>query len=386
MRLAIAIVLTALTMGLTARQTAPQDRATGRDWNREGAARYLDERMDAWFVNATRLRTGQAQTGCVSCHTTIPYALARPRLRQAMHAGTATPQELRLVEDVTRRVETYGTQQLLYEFNDVKKAESRGTEAVLNSLILASADEGQNRRDPSEPTRKAFARLWETQRPDGSWDWLQFGLEPFESVNAPYHGATLAALAVGTARGMATDQAAKAGIEKLRGYLTENYVQQSLFNRTWLLLASTRLKDLLARAPRETLIGDLQSRQRDDGGWSLETLGPWRWGKTIPPFAAPGTLDGSLLAKSDGYATGLIVYTLREAGLAVDHPAVRKGLQWLRANQQDIQVDQQTWQAWRAHSLNFDREHGGEKGQSLRRLFMSDVATAFAVLALAASD
>jgi len=39
-----------------------------------------------------------------------------------------------------------------------------------------------------------------------------------------------------------------------------------------------------------------------------------------------------------------------------------------------------------AHSLNYDREHGGEKGEPWRRLFMSDTATAFAILALADSE
>jgi hypothetical protein len=39
--------------------------------------------------------------------------------------------------------------------------------------------------------------------------------------------------------------------------------------------------------------------------------------------------------------------------------------------------------AWHSHSLNYDREHGGEKGEPWRRLFMSDTATAFAILALA---
>jgi len=77
---------------------------------------------------------------------------------------------------------------------------------------------------------------------------------------------------------------------------------------------------------------------------------------------------------------------LRRAGLPIHHPAVAKGLEWLRTHQQAVRVDQQEWSAWRAHSLNFDREHGGEKGESWRRLFMSDAATAFAVLALAASD
>jgi len=65
---------------------------------------------------------------------------------------------------------------------------------------------------------------------------------------------------------------------------------------------------------------------------------------------------------------------------------VRRGSQWLRAHQQDVQVNQRMHHAWRAHSLNFDREHGGEKGERWRRMFMSDSATAFAVLALVASD
>jgi squalene-hopene/tetraprenyl-beta-curcumene cyclase len=388
MRLAITIVVTILVTGLTARGIAPQDAPPERTgWNQEGAARYLDERMDTWFTNAKKLQTSQGETSCVSCHTSIPYALSRSVLRRAMHVNSATPQEARLLQEVTRRVETYDTHELQYDFNEAKKAESRGTEAVLNTLILARADAEQNRRDASEPTRKALRRLWETQRSDGAWDWLSFGLEPFESIDGAYYGATLAALAIGTAPAsarQATDAAA--GIDKLRGYLKEKYPMQSLFNRVWLLLASTRLKDLLTREQREALISEIQSRHRDDGGWSLETLGTWRWNKADAPFLAPGTPDATLLAKSDGYATGLIVHALREAGLPVDHPTVKKGLRWLRANQQDVEVNQRTLPAWRAHSLNYDREHGGEKGEPVRRLFMSDSATAFAVLALAGSD
>lgn len=389
MRLATIVVIASLLMGLSARWVTPQDAPAERSgWNPEGAARYLDERMDAWFANAKKLQTGLGETVCVSCHTTIPYALSRSVLRRAMHVNSATPQEARLFEETTRRVETYDTHALLYDFNEEKKTQSRGTEAVLNALILAKADAGQNRREASEPTRKALRRLWETQRSDGAWDWLNFGLEPFESVDAAYHGATLAALAIGTAPAFSTKQAVDAivGIDKLRSYLKEKYPAQSLFNRAWVLLASTRFKDLLTRTQREALITEIESRQREDGGWSLETLGPWRWDKPAAPFRAPGTLDASLLAKSDGYGTGLIVYALREAGLPVDHPAVKRGLQWLRANQQDVEVSQQMRPAWRAHSLNFDREHGGNKGEPLRRMFMSDAATAFAVLALAGSD
>ena len=362
--------------------------AVSGGWDREGAARYLDERMDVWFAKAKKLRTGEAQTACVSCHTTVPYALARPALRRAMRVSAATPQETRIIEETTRRVGSYGMHQLLYESSESKKTESRGTEAVLNALILASADAAQNRREPGGPTEQAFKRLWETQRPDGAWDWLDFGLEPFETTDGAYYGATLAALAVGIAPGYSNSRAAeaRAGIEKLRGYLKEKHAPQNLFNRVWLLLASTRLEGLLSRAQREALVTELQGRQRDDGGWALDSLGGWRWSKTAAPFRAPGTTDAALLAKSDGYATGLIVYTLRQAGLPAGHRSLSRGLQWLRANQREVQVDQYVWPAWRAHSLNFDREHGGEKGEPWRRMFMSDSATAFAALALIASD
>jgi hypothetical protein len=380
MRLGITVVVPALFIALAA-PGADSPNAERSGWNREGAAQYLDQRMEAWFANAKKLQTGPGETACVSCHTALPYALSRPVLRRAMHVTSATPHEVRLLEEAARRVETYDSHQPLYDSNERKKAESRGTEAVLNALILARADAG-------ESARKAFRRLWETQGSDGAWDWLDFGLEPFETADARYYGAALAALAVGSGPASSTSQApgSTAGIEKLRGYLKEKYPTQNLFNRVWALLASARLKNLVTGARREELITEIQSRQRDDGGWSLEALGPWRWGKGAPPFRAPGTVDASLLAKSDGYATGLIVYALREAGAAVDHPAVRKGRQWLRANQQDIEVDRPTGPAWRAHSLNFDREHGGDKGEPWRRMFMSDAATAFAVLALAASE
>jgi hypothetical protein len=374
-------------MVLSARDVASQNvPVEPSGWNREGAAKYLDERMDVWFATTKKLQTGQGKTTCVSCHTVIPYALARPALRRAMHVRTPTPQEVRLIEDVTRRAQTYDTHQPYYDFDAAKKAESRGTEAVLNTLILASADAEQHRREPSEPTRRAFQRLWETQRQDGAWDWLDFGLEPFESADATYYGATLAALAVGTAPAFATSQAADATahIEKLSGYLTERYAAQSLFNRVWLLLAATRWKDLLTKAQRDALIGEVQRGQRDDGGWSLRALGGWRWSKARSQ--PPGTPDTALLAKSDGFATGLIVYTLRKAGVPGDDPTVRRGAHWLKANQQDVQLGERTHSAWRAHSLNHDREHGGSKGEPWPRLFMSDAATAFAVLALLASE
>lgn len=385
MRLVFTVGLVAFLMRLSTPQIALQDEAAGvSGWDQEGAAKYLDDRMDAWFASAEKLETGTSETTCVSCHTAVPYALARPALREAMGVSTVTPQELRLIDEVRRRVETYGSHEVVYDLDEVKKKEAQGTEAVLNVLVLANADAWQERRHPSASTEKALEQLWETQGPDGAWDWFEFGLEPFETVDSKYYGAALAAFAIGTAPGVSTSETgdARVGIERLDGYLNEMYSQQNLFNRVHALLASTRLKDLLTPEQRERLIAELRSRQRSDGGWSLDTLGPWRWSKSTPPFKAPGTPNASLVSESDGYATGLIVYTLRETGVPTNDPAVKKGLQWLRANQRVLQIDQQAWTAWRAYSLNFDREHGGEKGEPWRRMFMSDAATAFAVLAL----
>jgi hypothetical protein len=52
-----------------------------------------------------------------------------------MHVATATPQEVRLLEGVIRRVETYDAHQPFYDFNEAKKTESRGTEAVINARM-----------------------------------------------------------------------------------------------------------------------------------------------------------------------------------------------------------------------------------------------------------
>jgi hypothetical protein len=74
--------------------------------------------------------------------------------------------------------------------------------------------------------------------------------------------------------------------------------------------------------------------------------------------------------ESDGYATGLITFALEQLNVPETRPASQRALQWLSANQtQDGR--------WPAQSLNKHRELSSEAG-----LFMSDAATAYAVLAL----
>jgi hypothetical protein len=354
-------------------------------WDQQAAAEYLDDRMDLWFEKARKLRTGQGNTTCVSCHMTVPYALARPALRKAAGVSEPTPQEAKLLDETLRRVDTYGSHDPL---SKGKAEQSCGTEAVLNLLILAGEDARQNRQAPSGATRKALEELWKEQRADGAWNWLDTGLEPYESTDSLYYGAALAAMALGTAPAYADDagQYASSGLAKLRSYVKANYAGQNLHSRAWMLLASTRLAGLLSRDQTDALATELQREQNADGGWSLYKLGPWTWSKASPPYGPEGKPDVALLSKSDAYATGLLAYALRQAGLPAGHPSLKRATAWLEANQGEWQIDRNHWNCWRTYSLNYDHEHGGDDGEPWRRMFMSDAATAFTALALLPAD
>ena len=381
MRLSIWILLIATAAGAAAQDVKSNDKPAG--WDPEKAARFMDDRMDLWFEKAAKLKTGEGKTTCISCHAVVPYLLARPMLRKAMHVNDPTPQEARLLREINQRVETYASHEPLY---GSKEGPSRGTEAVLNALILTLEDVRQKRELMSEPTRKAFRELWERQRPDGAWDWLDFGVEPDESADAQYFGAALGAIATGAAPGLVSKEGDSAvHIDRLRGYLGGKYAVQNRYNRLWALLASTRLAGLLNSEQRETLIAELLANQNEDGGWSLSGLGPWRWSKATAPFAPPGNPDPAVLANSDAYATGLIAYVLRQTGAPSMGPALKKAADWLKADQKELSGPH-PWKVWQAPSLNHDREHGGAHGDLWKRMVMWDGATAFAVMALVPAD
>src|SRR5579871_193068 len=52
------------------------------DWNPKLAEQYLDSRQKAWVAWPTAMASGVA---CVSCHTGLPYLVARPALRHALN-------------------------------------------------------------------------------------------------------------------------------------------------------------------------------------------------------------------------------------------------------------------------------------------------------------
>src|SRR5215831_918553 len=95
------------------------------------AAVYLDNRLDWWvhWPNAAR----DHDTSCVSCHTALPYALARPALHRVLVETEPAAPELILLTNVTKRVRLWKEVEPFYPDQTrglPKTSESRGTESV----------------------------------------------------------------------------------------------------------------------------------------------------------------------------------------------------------------------------------------------------------------
>jgi squalene-hopene/tetraprenyl-beta-curcumene cyclase len=207
----------------------------------------------------------------------------------------------------------------------------------------------QDRLNGDPPILQAIALL--QGGPRGSQTWIN-----------QYYGATLAAIAVGTAP--STYRSApqiRDGMELLREYLARERASQILVNRVMLLWASTKVPGLLTRAQQQAITDEALAKQQLDGGFSLSSfVGAWKRADHTP-----------LETKSDGYATGLVAFVLQSAGMGRDQPQLKQSLAWLTLNQD------QTEGRWLAYSLNKQRNLSSDIGR-----FMSDAATAYAVLAL----
>jgi squalene-hopene/tetraprenyl-beta-curcumene cyclase len=342
----------------------PAETGAPAAWSPKAAANYLDTR-ETWWQTWPRAQRDH-ETSCVSCHSVLPYALSRSALRRELGEQAPTAAERTMLQYIEKRVRLWNEVESFYKSSatDPNKAvESRGTEAVLNALILASYDAGKGH--VSDITRAAFDNVWTLQVPSGAkggaWVWLNFHYSPWESDESQYWGATMAALAVGTAPdGYRDDPKIQKNLELLRGYLRRDYAAQPLVNKVALLWASSRLPGLLTDAERGALMQPLFTKQNADGGWSLGTLGEFKRRDDTP-----------LPVKSDGYATGLTVLAFEEAGLAAKQPAFEAALAWLKANQDKTEG---FWPGW---SVNKERDPASEIGR-----FMNDAGTAYAIMAI----
>ena len=348
----------------TTRLRASSHRAASASWNARGAAAYLDSRQEWWqhWPNAAR----DHDTACVSCHTALPYALARPALRRALGERDLAAPERTMLGNVAKRVKLWKEVEPFYPDQTrglPKTSESRGTEAILNAAVLVARDADSGAL--SDEARQAFANMWALQFKNGdlkgAWAWLNFHYEPWESNDSPYFGASIAAIAIGSAPGgYASSAEIQDQLKLLREYLQRGADKETLFNRLMVLWASAKLPGLITAEQRRAIVEAAIARQQSDGGWSIATLGSWKRVDSTP-------LDTA----SDGYGTGLVTLAFQQAGVAATDARVSRGLAWLAAHQ-----DAATGMWWTA-SLNKQRDPATDPGK-----FMSDAATAYAALAL----
>lgn len=333
-------------------------------WDARAAATYLDARATWWttWPNAARDRG----TYCMSCHTTLPYALARPQLRGALNETGPSAAENKIIGNLLARARNWREVEPWYPDQTrgiPKTSESRAIEAVMNALVLSRRDAAAGTL--SDDTRTALGVMWALQMKtgpeSGAWTWLNFKMEPWESPNSPYFGASMAALAVGSAPGgYVTAPANAERVKALREYFQRQHGQVSLLNQLTGLWAASRVPDLLTPEQRKATIDAACALQQPDGGWSTVALGSYKRSD-----------NSESDTRTDGYATALATLALQAAGVPASDPHVSQGLDWLRRNQ-DRAIGR-----WVAVSPNKQRDPESDPGK-----FMNDAATAYAVLSL----
>jgi squalene-hopene/tetraprenyl-beta-curcumene cyclase len=304
-----------------------------KSFSKVQARKYLDHVGAGWTTNRK----------CATCHTNVPYLMAGPSM------GPATEKEKMVRKWFEGRAENWDRK----EKGDAPKTKA---EVMVVGVTLAYHD-AKTTGKLSTLARKALDRMWTLQKPSGEWVWDKCKWPPLEHDD--YYGAVYVAVGVGQAPdGYASTEKAKAGLAKLRAYLKKNPAP-TLHHKAWLLWASQKVDGLMTKDEQAETVKKLKALQKADGGWSLPSLGEWE--------GFDGR-DNNTKAGSDGYGTGLVVFILRQAGVKVDDPAIKKGVAWLKANQRQSG-------RWFTQSVNTDRFH-----------YISNAGTAFAVMAIKACE
>ena len=332
------------------------DEPLAGEFSLERAAQSLDTSALYW----------QKTRKCAACHTMVPYLMARPYLA----AVSPEPPEVR------QFFETIVEQRLEAE----PALPKDGVTAVVIEVAAALAFHDRATTGKLHPrTRQELDRMWTLQRPDGGWDWPFRDSPPVKSDD--HFGVTMAALGAGVApENYAGSAAAQKGLAGIRKFLKAQ-PPTSLHQKAMVMWAGMHLADLLTPEEKAQTVKELAAAQRPDGGWSLASLVENRhdpcWqteagrkaraekghGQEFLIYVGRDKIYKSSQA-SDGYATGLAVYVLRQAGVPADDLRIRRGVAWLKSHQRESGRWFTPSQAWHTQNL------------------IANAGTAYAVLAL----
>ncbi len=259
----------------------PKHADASLDWNPRAAASYLDQREAWWSTWSVAAR--DHDTYCVSCHTVLPYAMARPALRTTLAEAEQPAPERSLIENVTKRVRLWNEVAPFYsdEARGVPKtAESRGTESILNAMVLIANDVPTGKL--SADSRLALANMWalqlKTGEARGAWSWIEFHNSPWEG-NSQYYGAEIAALAIGMApENYKSSSEIQPSLKSLREYLLRER-QLAGFDRSCDAACGspTKLPGMLSPTQQKSTVDEALAKQQPDGGFSLSSfVGSWK--------------------------------------------------------------------------------------------------------------
>ena len=321
--------------------------AYAADWSPEAAARYLDGRQKEWFEWKPAL---SADGPCVSCHTGMTYLLARPALRKALKEKDPTIYEKGLLDRLRANVGAKPAGAL------------QSVEAIFAAMFLTGEDVPAAM---SAHRQKAFDQLWALQNTEGKnqgvWRSYAANLDPWENPESVYYGASLGALALGsTPASYRNDAATRDRGAALTKYLASPPAPARLHDRLTTLWASSSLTSLLSDEARRSLVAEVFQKQSADGGWTLESLGPWMTHENAPVHQG-----------SDAYATAYAAFALHKGGVSSTDARMKKAIAWLKSKQDPASG------AWPAVSMNKQRPPDSMEGR-----FMQDAATAFASIVL----
>lgn len=298
----------------------------------------LDEKQATSFLDETSLKWA-AKNGCGTCHTNIPYLMARPLISRDDEAlKTMTTVKKAMVEAYRKH-----SQAPLRAFYAAPAAAS------------AAVNDGLTTGSMSEETRELFDAAWDLQSESGNWEYPLKDMLPFLERERRYV-AYLAALGVGyLPKDYLETPKAREGVRKLFSFVKNNMPNKP-HDKAVVLWASEKTPTLLSPEEKKNYQQLLLNLQRPDGGWALPTLG--QWPRHDGPFDQAG-------GPSDGYATGLIATALCSSGFDRRRPQIAQALQWLKENQR-------VSGRWFTRSTYSDQFKG----------YVSNMATAYAMMAL----